>query len=160
MYLKSKYYYKLEANGQCYPICDQQMVEYLLFCFSVVKSQPCVADGEKSRFFFISFKTTQLKMNKYYKSTSVCFSAQMGDVWNELQPKLGCLFGGSNGLKHIWAQRGRSGGRPRAHGWTHRESSCAVDSTTTLNAHIHFHTLHSIGWWRTTLFFFFGGEGL
>lgn len=26
---------------------------------------------------------------------------EMGDVWNELQPKLGCLFGGSNGLKHI-----------------------------------------------------------
>uniref|UniRef100_A0A3Q1EBH6 Sorting nexin 8a n=1 Tax=Acanthochromis polyacanthus TaxID=80966 RepID=A0A3Q1EBH6_9TELE len=24
---------------------------------------------------------------------------EMGDVWNELQPKLGCLFGGNNGLK-------------------------------------------------------------
>lgn len=26
-------------------------------------------------------------------------SFQMGQVWNELQPKLGCLFGSNNGLK-------------------------------------------------------------
>lgn len=35
----------------------------------------------------------------------------MGQVWNELQPKLGCLFGSNNGLKsNFWdpnAQRGR-----------------------------------------------------
>ena len=33
------------------------------------------------------------------------FFPQMGEVWNELQPKLGCLFGANNGLKSsIWAQ--------------------------------------------------------
>lgn len=39
------------------------------------------------------------------------FYLQMGQVWNELQPKLGCLFGSNNGVKSdIWdpdAPRGR-----------------------------------------------------
>lgn len=36
-------------------------------------------------------------------TTDFLLRHQMGEVWNELQPKLGCLFGGNNGLKRpIW----------------------------------------------------------
>lgn len=39
-------------------------------------------------------------------------SFQMGEVWDELQPKLGCLFGGNNGLKPpIWNLNAPSGKR-------------------------------------------------
>lgn len=70
--------------------------------------------------------------------TSV-LSLQMGDVWNELQPKLGCLFGGSNGLKpHFWTLRGRGGRRSRT-----GKIICSANFRKMLNAHIFFFSPHS-----------------
>lgn len=45
------------------------------------------------------------------KKSDFLLSFQMGEVWNELQPKLGCLFGGNNGLKPpIWNRHTPGGG--------------------------------------------------
>lgn len=47
-------------------------------------------------------QTTKQQYDDYemqVKKSDFLLSFQMGEVWNELQPKLGCLFGGGNGLK-------------------------------------------------------------
>lgn len=42
-------------------------------------------------------------LSSSFKQNEHFFFLQMGQVWNELQPKLGCLFGSNNGLKsNFW----------------------------------------------------------
>lgn len=76
----------------------------------IVQQENAIQTMELRNYFslFCLHQETQLIFN-YLPITSHILGAfvnsqvqghrEMGKVWNELQPKLGCLFGGNNGLK-------------------------------------------------------------
>lgn len=81
--------------------------EATLMSLPVFYIQICIlkSDEAHSKYFW-TWKSSTLKVN------FSPYALQMGEVWNELQPKLGCLFGGKNGLNsHFWSRRGRGGSR-------------------------------------------------
>lgn len=55
------------------------------------------------------------------REVTFLLSFQMGAVWNELQPKLGCLFGGNNGLEpYIWKLNRQGAGENTASDKDHK----------------------------------------
>lgn len=58
-----------------------------------------IKEASQFQYTVLYCQSGQVKLSDFF----FLLSLQMGAVWNELQPKLGCLFGGNNGVKPpVW----------------------------------------------------------